>query len=240
MSRNSGSRERNGLLLRLKKIFEQFPLVSCYFAYGTVNGADTSVAQQGYNIELNTDSSSFTIWPQPGGHRVGFNNMTAPSNQNVINLEIDPWSGFGMIIQNGQVFYYDFQDPSPTIMPYDYVSKIYQQQSKRATPRSGHFLPCRRIRRQSTNVRMKRRRMILAGIRCSLINAQSSRYMPISADENKDGTMQLVTCREITRSGGILRIESGFKAENWQFEILGVVNFSNVQIATSVKELGNI
>jgi hypothetical protein len=60
------------------------------------------------------------------------------------------------------------------------------------------------------------------------------------ADENEDGAMQLVTCREITRSGGILRIESGFKAENWQFEILGVVNFSNVQIATSVKELGNV
>ena len=59
-------------------------------------------------------------------------------------------------------------------------------------------------------------------------------------DDNSDGSMQLVTCREITRSGGLLRIESGFKAENWQFEILGVVNVSNLQVATSVKELGNV
>ena len=60
------------------------------------------------------------------------------------------------------------------------------------------------------------------------------------ADEAYDGGMQLVTCREVTRSGELLRIESGFKAENWQFEILGVVNVSNLQVATSVKELGNV
>ena len=223
-----------------QKNLRAIPLVSCYFAYGTVNGADTSVAQQGYNIELNTDSSSFTIWPQPGGHRVGFNNMTAPGNQNVVNLEIDPWSGFGMIIQNGQVFYYDFQDPSPTIMPYDYVSKIYQQQSKRSyaairpfftvPPNSPPVNECPNEAPPddpSWNTLQPNQRAIIKV------------YADI-ADENEDGTMQLVTCREITRSGGILRIESGFKAENWQFEILGVVNFSNVQIATSVKELGNI
>jgi hypothetical protein len=216
------------------------PLVGCYFAFGTVNGADTSVAQQGYNIELNTDSSSFTIWPQPGGHRVGFNNMTAPNNQNIINMEIDPWTGFGMLIQNGQVLYYDFQDPSPTIMPYDYMSKVYQQPSKRSYAAMRVFFmvgpnmpPVNDCPNEapaddpSWNALQSNQRAI--------VKVYADR-----ADEDEDGDMQLVTCREITRSGGILRIESGFKAENWQFEFLGVVNISNVQIATSVKELGNV
>src|SRR5208282_1718916 len=233
------TREKWAALTPQKNI-RAIPLVSCYFAYGTVNGPDTSVAQQGYNIELNTDSSSFTIWPQPGGHRVWFNNMTAPNNQNMVNLEIDPWTSFGMIIQNGQVLYYDFQDPAPTIMPYDYLSKVYQQPSKRSYAAGRIFFTCppgappvndcpneAPASDPSWNTLQPNQRAIL-------------KVWADRADENEDGTMQLVTCREITRSGGIFRIESGFKAENWQFEILGTVNISNMQVATSVKELGNV
>jgi hypothetical protein len=33
---------------------------------------------------------------------------------------------------------------------------------------------------------------------------------------------------------------SGFKAEQWQWEMLGVVLISNLQVATSAKELGNV
>ncbi len=233
------TREKWAALTPQKNV-RAIPLVSCYFAYGTVNGSDSSVAQQGFNIELNTDSSSFTIWPQPGGHRVGFNSMTAPNSQNMVNLEIDPWTGFGMVIQNGQVLYYDFQDPSPTIMPYDYMSKVYQQPSKRsyaamrvfftAPPNTPPFNTCPNeapATDPSWAALQPNQRAII-------------KVYADPADENEDGTMQLVTCREITSSGGILRIESGFKSENWQFEILGVVNISNVQIATSVKELGNV
>ena len=153
---------------------------------------------------------------------------------------VDPWTGFGMIIQNGQVFYYDFQDPAPTIMPYDYTSKIYQQNTRKSfaamrvffntTPTSPPVNDCPNEAPPddpSWNTLQPNQRAI--------IKVYADR-----ADDDYDGDMQLVTCREITRSGGLLRIESGFKAENWQFEILGVVNISNVQIATSVKELGNV
>ena len=233
------TREKWAALTPQKNV-RAIPMVSCYFAYGTVNGADTSVAQQGFYIELNTDSASFTIWPQPGGHRVGFNSMQAPNNLNMDNVMVDPWTGFGMIIQNGQVFYYDFQDPAPTIMPYDYTSKIYQQNTRKSfaamrvffntTPTSPPVNDCPNEAPPddpSWNTLQPNQRAI--------IKVYADR-----ADDDYDGDMQLVTCREITRSGGLLRIESGFKAENWQFEILGVVNISNVQIATSVKELGNV
>ena len=48
----------------------------------------------------------------------------------------------------------------------------------------------------------------------------------------------LYTTRELRSSGELLRIFSGEKVEEWQFEIEGRVNISNMQVATSVKELG--
>ena len=55
-----------------QKYGRAIPLVGCYFCFGTEFNGDNSVAQEGFTIQLMMDSSSFTIWPQPGGHRVGF------------------------------------------------------------------------------------------------------------------------------------------------------------------------
>jgi hypothetical protein len=51
---------------------------------------------------------------------------------------------------------------------------------------------------------------------------------------------ELYTTRELRRSGELLRIYSGEKVEAWQFEVEGRVAVSNLQVATSVKELGLI
>ena len=59
-------------------------------------------------------------------------------------------------------------------------------------------------------------------------------------DLNNDGSMVLIDAREVRKSGGLLRLPSGFKAENWQWEIMGQVTIANVQIATSAKELANV
>jgi hypothetical protein len=50
----------------------------------------------------------------------------------------------------------------------------------------------------------------------------------------------LWTTREIRSNGELLRIFSGLKGEQWQFELEGRVVVSNAQIATSVKELALI
>jgi len=49
-----------------------------------------------------------------------------------------------------------------------------------------------------------------------------------------------VTCRELRYPQQLFRIESGFKAETWQFEILGRVPISNIQVGTSVKAMAKI
>jgi hypothetical protein len=51
---------------------------------------------------------------------------------------------------------------------------------------------------------------------------------------------QLYTTRELRRSGELLRIYSGKKAEAWVIEVEARVAISNIQFATSAKELGLI
>ena len=223
------------------------PLAACYFAFGTVSPPyitpqDTSVAQQGFNIDLSVlDADSFTVWPQPGGHRVGFNLMEAPNGYNVVNVIEDPWTSYGMLIQNGQVYYYDFNDPEPTMQPYDWTSAILQQNTKRSfeafkvwfTVPSG-TPPCNTVPRNEAPT---------TDASWDALSPTQWLIVKIYADYDDgsgDGAMHLVTCREVRKSGELLRIGSDFKAESWQVEFLSRVNVSNMQMATSAKELANV
>lgn len=206
-------------------------LASSYFAFGTVNGSDNSVAQQGFTIELATDSQSFTIWPQPGGHRLGFNQLSGPQGVDINNLSIDPWTGFGLVVQNGAVYYYDFTDTAPLLMPYTWRSKKFQQTSKVNFSAIKIYFSVPPNTPAQNAVRNEK-----ATLDASWNALQTGQYgvLRVFADDI------LVTTREIRNSGEILRVLSGFKADTWQFEITATVNISNFQVATSVKELGSV
>ncbi len=219
-------------------------LASCYFCFGStsplgVSPADSSVAQQGFTIELDQDNQSFSIWPQPGGHRLGFIPQVSHLGTNIDNLITDPWTGIGMVVSNGNVYFYDFSSTNTqyTMAPYTWKSKIYQQNTKKnysairvfftRPPNAPTQAPCPNeacADDPSWNT--------LAANQLGIIKTY--------ADVNCDGEMVLVDAREIRRSGELLRIVGDFKAEQWQWEIDGRVIISNVQIATSVKELGNV
>jgi hypothetical protein len=49
-----------------------------------------------------------------------------------------------------------------------------------------------------------------------------------------------VGANEIRQSRALMRLPSGFKAEQWQFTVLAQVPISNIQLATSVTELKNV
>lgn len=51
---------------------------------------------------------------------------------------------------------------------------------------------------------------------------------------------RLVTTRNITSSGALMRLPSGFKANFWQIEVTTKVIISSIQVATSVKELASV
>ena len=221
-------------------------LVGSYFCFGTVSPPsvspqDVSEAQAGFTIELNSDAASFTIWPQPGGHRVGFSRLTAPGAMNVVNVMNDPWTGIGLMIQNGAVYQYDFTDPNYVMQSFDWTSKVFQQTSKKNFEALRVFfttIP------SSPNNQMSNRNLsdhndpswqALNGTQWGIILI----YADVD-DGSGDGAMQLVTAREIRRSGELLRIESGFKAEALQVRILGRIVISNIQLATSAKELAAV
>lgn len=216
-------------------------LASCYFVMGSTSPAsvvpaDNSQAQRGFTIELNQDNTSFTIWPQPGGHRLGFNELTSPNGFDIDNVLTDPWTGIGMLVQNAAVYYYDFSDPQPTMVPYTWTSKIYQQNNKKSYAAMKAFFT------------------VPAGTadQVEIVDAEASdpvwatlganQYAVIKTFVDVDGTgnMVLIDCREIRKSGGLLRIIDGFKAEQWQWQITGRVKISNVQIAATAKELANV
>ena len=217
------------------------PIVGCYLCFGSTFPGDNSLAQTGFAIQMEPDSSSFTIWPQPGGHRVGFEQMTAPNSYNIDNLLIDPWTGVTMLIQNGGVYYYDFSDTSPVIVPYTFRTKKYQQGSKTNFSAMKVFFTVPPGSPDPTTV--ARNETDHDDPSWNTLSATQYGIMRVYADvddEAHDGSMQLVTCRELRRNGELLRIESGFKAETWQFEVTGRIDISNIQIAESAKELANV
>jgi hypothetical protein len=202
---------------------------SCYFAFGTTSDPTPGIARMGYTIEINpADAQSFTIWPQPGGHRIGFCQLTAPNGYDIDNLFVDQWTGIGLIIQNGQIWYYDFTDTAPTITPYKWRSKTYQSQTKNNYAAMKVFFDIPPGSPTQSAVRNETPTLDPSWL---TLGANQYGIVRVYADN------VLVTTREIRNSGELLRILAGFKADQWYFELEGRVAISSVHIATSVKEL---
>jgi hypothetical protein len=216
-------------------------LASCYFAFGSVSRpevspVDTSEAQRGFTIELDEEGESFTIWPQPGGHRLGFNALTSPLEWDIDNVVLDVWTGTGLLVGDGSVWYYDFGDADPDLTTYTWKSKIYQPNTRKSFEAMKVFFTVPSTQEPLNEFIYEQPATDVVWE--SALPADRYGFLKTYADVDDDGEMILVDCREIRKSGQVLRIVSGFKADNWQFEIVGRVAISNVQIATTVKELG--
>jgi hypothetical protein len=197
-----------------------------YFAFGSIQDSP-NIIRQGFTVELSPqDQTSFTVWPQPGGHRLGFGQLSSPNDFDIDNIQLDPWTGIAMLVQNGSIYYYDFTDANPVIVPYKWRSKIYQQLSRKnfAAMKLWFTVPGTtpaQVDRDTDDPQ-------------PVLGPQQYGILRVYADD------QLYQTRELRYSGELLRIYSRSKYESWQFEVEGRVVVSNVQVATSVKELGLI
>lgn len=216
-------------------------LASCFFCYGVgqpSGGATSYNSPFGFAIELNQDNQSFTIWPQPGGHRVGFTQLSGPNNTNVDNIFLDPWTGIALVLQGGVINYFDFTDTNPTMMPYVYRSKVYQQNTKKNFSAMRAFYTPQQSAPPPDTVSPNTKPTNDAS--WNILQPSQPAIIQVFADYDQTGNMVLVTARELANSGKLMRIANGFKAENWQFRVIGQVPISNLQVATSIKELGNV
>ena len=214
--------------------------VSTYFAFGTTgitNGQpDTSVAQEGFTIELSevADQQSFTLWPQVGGHRIGFSNLSAPNGANIDNVLSDPWSGVTLLIAGENVYYYDFTNPAPIIKSALWRSKKFQGPHKDnfaafrvwfdIPPGGPQTPPATRTTVPFTENPPAVARLAYAPGMFGVVR--------IIADD------KYVTERELRYSTELMRVSSQSKYTTWQIELEGVVSVTNVKMATTVKELG--
>lgn len=217
-------------------------LASCYMAFGstspaTVVPSDNSVAQEGFTIELDQDNQSFTIWPQPGGHRLGFNQLDSHTGFDIDNVLLDAWTGTGLLISNGAIYYYDFGDTKPELTTYTWRSKTYQQNAKRNFEAMKVFFKVPPGHADLNDTRME---LPASDPAWNTLGDDRYGYLKTYADFDGTGELVLIDCREIRASGEILRIVSGFKAEQWAWEITANVEIANIQVATSAKELANV
>jgi hypothetical protein len=200
--------------------------MTSYFAFGS--DTDQAPLQSGYTVELSQeDQTGFTVWPVPGGHRIGFSELSLPNGFEIQNVLLDPWTGVCLLVQNNAVYFYDFSDQSPTIIPFLWRSKLYQNLSKK------NFAACRIWFTVPPNTP-------------SQVARNTDDPQP-TLSPNQYGIVrflvdngQLWTTRELRTSGELLRIYSGSKWEYIQVEIEGRVTIPVAQLATSVKELGSI
>jgi hypothetical protein len=162
---------------------------------------------------------------------LGFGQLTAPNSFDIVNLMNDPWTGITLVLQNNGVYYYDFTDTAPTLVPYDWTSKIYQQKAK------DNFAAMRVYFTVPPNTPAQNTvRNTAATADPSWNTLQTGQYGIIYV--YGDGV--LVTTRELVENGELLRISSGQKYEEWQWRVQGRVLISNIQVASSVKELRNV
>jgi len=213
--------------------------ISTYYAFGTTgvtNGQpDTSVAQEGFTIELSetADASSFTVWPQPGGHRIGFSNLSSFNGGNIDNVLLDSWSSVTLLVTGGNIYYFDFDDPIPTIQKYIWRSKKFQGPHKDnysafrvwfdIPPGGPQTPPVNRTTVPFSNPPSSTAKLAYAPGMFGIVR--------IIADG------KYVTERELRYSTELMRIASQSKYTTWQVEIEGIVSVTSVKMATSVKEL---
>lgn len=209
-------------------------LASAYFAFQrTSNAGADGLGQRGFSVELGaSDANSFGIWPQPGGHRLGFQLLENQLGLPIAMVEIDTWSAVCMVIAGATVNQIDFTDPAPTLSVLDWTSKLFQQKTKKnfAAMRIAFSVP------PNTPALNPDRKEDDTDDPSWLAPLPTDRYGYIYVFAGED----LVTVREIRVPQEVLRIASGFKHETWQIRVVSRVKISGIQIGTSVKGMANV
>lgn len=203
-----------------------------YFAYGSIytdptTGLDNaSEAQTGIAVQT-PQTASQKVQPPQGAEisDPAFSYLTAPGALDVVNFQVDTWTAVPYLIQDQQIFYIDYTQVSPIYQAYKWKSKVIQDSNKRS-------FSCMRIwfNIPSTATPQNATRNVdpvqtLADDQYGIVR--------VYADGN------LLTTRELRESGELLRIRSGQKYEFWQWEFEAHVEITEMQAATTVKELSN-
>jgi len=162
----------------------------------------------------------------PTNQRIAFNLLT--SELPVFGVQNDPWSGEVLILRDGKVSWLDVSSLENPVEPGKWKSRIYQ------TPDKKNLAAARVYFRETFGLPE------LNPIRNGPTLRPTGGLNPDQWGICKfyaDG--RLIYTQELRTSGELWRLPSGFTADFWQYEIETRLKILNIQIASSVKELGS-
>jgi hypothetical protein len=160
----------------------------------------------------------------PTSQSIAFNILS--SEDAIVNVMTDAWSGEVFIIRNGETQWIDIGEVNAVRDPYVWRSKLFQAEDKKNFVaqkvyfNSPSWLPTLNPVPNASLVQA------LADDQWGLVRCYA------------DG--RLVHTRELRVSGEQMRLPSGFKADFWQWEIEARVELKSFQAATSTDELRQV
>lgn len=202
-------------------------LGGAYYAFGTTRDGvfqDDDAFQADMVQELDFTGSFNGVLVDPRNERVAFNLLTDDDVR--VMSQNDPWSGELFIIYDGDLYFIDIADDTPTWEPFVWRSKIYQSHKVGNLAAVKIYFDTNDNTPDQNPVRNTASPQTLAADQYGLVR--------VYADD------ELVTTREIRTSGELMRIPSGFKADYWQIEIEARVKIKSLQFASSAKELAKL
>lgn len=145
------------------------------------------------------------------------------SDTPVMKVFNDPWSGELLIITDGKVKWVNVQDQTSPMQPFKWKSKVFQSAF-------AENFEAMKVYFDDTGSTTG----LGATSGCVTVAASSFGVVRIYADD------RLVLTRTLTKSGDMIRLPSGFKAQFWQVEFEARVKIYSAQLATSAKELRGV
>lgn len=198
---------------------------AAYYAFGTITGGvfDEGAFEfvNGTFVEINVTDSQRGILIDARDVRVAFNMLE--TNISIAGVMNDAWSKDLFLIYGDKLYWIDQKDQFPAFDVYLWRSKIFHSPKKQNFGAAKIYFTVPASTPAQSAVRNNTLVQTLSTDQYGLLRIYA------------DG--QLVFTYELRTSGELIRPPSGFKAEFWQIEVESRVEISQIQMASSVKEL---
>lgn len=181
-----------------------------------------NTAYMAYQAPGTSGTVGLMIEPSQQYTRNGYIEL-ADSSYTITNIMPDPWSSQPIIIRGGQVYTLDQPDGS-NLQPYKWRSKIFKMGKKENLgAMKVYFTVPAGAPTLTTEV-----------IDPTTLTSTMYGIVRVYAD----GVLRY--SKELRTSGVEFRLPSGFKAEEWQFEIEARVTITDIQVASTSRELARV
>lgn len=181
-----------------------------------------NTAYMAYQAPGTSDTKGLMIEPSQQYTRNGYIEL-ADSSYTITNIMADPWSSTPIIIRGGQIYVLD-QPDNTNYQPYKWRSKIFKMRNKENLGAMKVYF----------DVPTGSPTLTTEVINPTTLTSTMYGIVRVYCD----GVLRY--SRELRSSGVEFRLPSGFKAEEWQFEIEARVRVTDIQVASTSRELASV